>query len=296
MFMDSKFSLVSGIKSGATDAFSLPPLFASVRSNARNGAALAAAAAVSRLVLTPHAATIKSRRASSATFNKVLDSCEELDSKASGGGSEVVSEGRADFEGLGGPNNDADQVGSEMRQSYEKFVEEDNVELDNFQSAAVEVIPKVDASGALSTGGGDRIGEFCLSESDDGQVSNVDNLERVASSSPYVEHYVTSPVSSVNDLNLDDVKDEKVPSSSADEKNDDNAELITLAISEKQSSSSHVSDEGANVVEDSTIVISKTHDSEHVVPQSKYGGVSLAGDYTSSPSNAMEIFDLQPES
>ncbi|XP_024009806.1 vacuolar protein sorting-associated protein 8 homolog isoform X2 [Eutrema salsugineum] len=45
----------------------LPSLFAGVRSNVKPGAALAAAVAASRLVPTPHAAIIKSRRASSAS-------------------------------------------------------------------------------------------------------------------------------------------------------------------------------------------------------------------------------------
>lgn len=55
----------------------LPPsLFRGVRSNAKPGEALAAAAAASRSVPTPHAAAIKSRRAGSGTFQKVLDSGE----------------------------------------------------------------------------------------------------------------------------------------------------------------------------------------------------------------------------
>lgn len=44
----------------------LPPLFSAVRSNAKPGAALAAAAAASRSIPTPHAAAIKSSRTSAA--------------------------------------------------------------------------------------------------------------------------------------------------------------------------------------------------------------------------------------
>lgn len=50
----------------------LPSLFAGVRSNAKPGAALAAAVAASRLVPTPHAAIIKSRRASSSASSELL--------------------------------------------------------------------------------------------------------------------------------------------------------------------------------------------------------------------------------
>lgn len=58
----------------------LPSLFAGVRSNVKPGAALAAAVAASRLVPTPHAAIIKSRRASSASselFQQVSNQDEE---------------------------------------------------------------------------------------------------------------------------------------------------------------------------------------------------------------------------
>ncbi|KAJ6878483.1 hypothetical protein NC652_032102 [Populus alba x Populus x berolinensis] len=70
---------------------SLPSLFGGVRSNAKPGAALAAAAAASRSVPTPHAAAIKSRRLSSGsgTFQTILDIAE---SGSSGGGDqEIVS-------------------------------------------------------------------------------------------------------------------------------------------------------------------------------------------------------------
>lgn len=51
----------------------LPSLFGGVRSNAKPGAALAAAAAASRPLPTPHAAAIKSRRSVSGSLRKFLD-------------------------------------------------------------------------------------------------------------------------------------------------------------------------------------------------------------------------------
>ncbi|XP_021314780.1 uncharacterized protein LOC8055060 isoform X2 [Sorghum bicolor] len=51
----------------------LPSLFRGVRPSPKPGAALAAAAAASRAVLTPHAAAIKSRRSLSAPVEKVLE-------------------------------------------------------------------------------------------------------------------------------------------------------------------------------------------------------------------------------
>ncbi|OEL18589.1 Vacuolar protein sorting-associated protein 8-like protein, partial [Dichanthelium oligosanthes] len=61
----------------------LPSLFRGVRPSPKPGAALAAAAAASRAVLTPHAAAIKSRRSLSAPVEKLLDE---------GSGSEVSEE------------------------------------------------------------------------------------------------------------------------------------------------------------------------------------------------------------
>lgn len=96
------------------DTFSLsrqlPSLFGAVRSNAKPGAALAAAAAASRLIPTPHAAAIKLRREKSST--------EILDPKASIG-SEISYES------------------SEISHSDAKLVEEelklDKLETENFQ-------------------------------------------------------------------------------------------------------------------------------------------------------------------
>lgn len=59
--------------SSSSSSRQLPALFSGVRSNAKPGAALAAAVAASRSVPTPHAAAIKSRRAGSGTVQKVLD-------------------------------------------------------------------------------------------------------------------------------------------------------------------------------------------------------------------------------
>lgn len=56
----------------------LPSLFGGVRSNAKPGAALAAAVAASRALPTPHAAAIKLRRATSESLQKALDDAEAL--------------------------------------------------------------------------------------------------------------------------------------------------------------------------------------------------------------------------
>ncbi|KAA8523376.1 hypothetical protein F0562_009799 [Nyssa sinensis] len=154
----SKNSSISRIPSGeySGDSFllgrnalrSLPPLFGGVRSNVKPGAALAAAAAASRSIPTPHAAAIKSRRANSVTLAKVLET-QELGSKP--GDSEVVSDGGADFEGLGVTSDVTISVGSETRQSDGNLVEEDD-KMGDFLAAAVELAAKVDVREELSGG------------------------------------------------------------------------------------------------------------------------------------------------
>ncbi|KFK30664.1 hypothetical protein AALP_AA6G011700 [Arabis alpina] len=74
----------------------LPSLFAGVRSNVKPGAALAAAVAASRLVPTPHADIIKSRRASSVSselLHQVLGTEEDQEVSSSNGDSVGVAAG-----------------------------------------------------------------------------------------------------------------------------------------------------------------------------------------------------------
>ncbi|KAL6629749.1 hypothetical protein ACP70R_029514 [Stipagrostis hirtigluma subsp. patula] len=100
-------SLVSRTFSGnsASPSKPLPSLFRGVRPSPKPGAALAAAAAASRAVLTPHAAAIKSRRSLSSPVEKFLEegsgseASEELPSNGSleaeveeKGNAEVVAE------------------------------------------------------------------------------------------------------------------------------------------------------------------------------------------------------------
>lgn len=87
-----------------------PWLLGGVRTNAKPGAALAAAAAASRSMPTPHAAAIKSRRsAGSGSFQKVVEAA-ELGER---------SEGGSNF------NGDSNAVGSETTPSNSNEVEED---------------------------------------------------------------------------------------------------------------------------------------------------------------------------
>uniref|UniRef100_A0A453SZ34 Uncharacterized protein n=3 Tax=Aegilops tauschii subsp. strangulata TaxID=200361 RepID=A0A453SZ34_AEGTS len=95
-------SLVSRTFSNAAASSSrpLPSLFRGVRPSPKPGAALAAAAAASRAVLTPHAAAIRSRRTASAPIEKLLDQASEAEEVADKASEEVV--GRVTEETVGG--------------------------------------------------------------------------------------------------------------------------------------------------------------------------------------------------
>ncbi|PWA87262.1 Clathrin, heavy chain/VPS, 7-fold repeat-containing protein [Artemisia annua] len=123
---ESKFSSVSrmNMNSGGESVGvvrQLPPLFGSVRSSAKPGAALAAAAAASRSVPTPHAAAIKLRRE------------------------------RSSVEGLGLDRKVS--VGSEI--SYESGANSESSHLDkvvDLESVPVESSESFEVSGEVSTG------------------------------------------------------------------------------------------------------------------------------------------------
>ncbi|KAI9093990.1 hypothetical protein K1719_026988 [Acacia pycnantha] len=103
-------------------------LFPGVRSNAKPGAALAAAAAASRSIPTPHAAAIKSRRAGSGNLQKVQDSG-ELNSTI-GDDSDISS------------NSDLSVAGLYLSKSSEKSEEVDE-KLDDYRSSEVNHIDQV---------------------------------------------------------------------------------------------------------------------------------------------------------
>ncbi|XP_037445372.1 uncharacterized protein LOC119314796 isoform X2 [Triticum dicoccoides] len=100
--------------SSTSSARPLPSLFRGVRPSPKPGAALAAAAAASRAVLTPHAAAIKSRRTASAPIEKLLD-------EGSGSGSEA-SEGI-----LSAGNFEAEEVAEKVSEEVVARVTEEAV-------------------------------------------------------------------------------------------------------------------------------------------------------------------------
>lgn len=127
----------------------LPSLFGGVRSNAKPGAALAAAAAASRSVPTPHAAAIKSRRA--VSLQKVMDTGEsnsvvgddhEIVSNSSTGDSIGVATERSRSDGKLG--EEADNPGD-----FKSYLEDEISTRERNLETTTEVFPSKDLAGEV---------------------------------------------------------------------------------------------------------------------------------------------------
>ncbi|KAK3004785.1 hypothetical protein RJ639_020124, partial [Escallonia herrerae] len=285
--IESKLSLTSRLKSreyssdsilssGRNVLPSLPPLFGGARPNAKPGAALAAAAAASRSIPTPHAAAIKSRRASAATLQKALENI-ELGAKASvGDHAEVLLDSGAEFERLGVSNGDSSAAGSDSSQQDGKLVEED-CNWDTFLSAVVES-DGVSIKGTQTEGSPvSRVAE-----------SKIDCVEQLSSTSN-LEPHVTS-ISAEESQNLDDSNHKDVQSSFADE--NDEVSSVVMAASElvdKGSPSSQGSDESRKVEAD--VALAETYNLENVKPVSLAGEASLAGEDSTALNDGTELLE-----
>ncbi|XP_043698874.1 vacuolar protein sorting-associated protein 8 homolog isoform X2 [Telopea speciosissima] len=116
---------------------SFPSLFGGVKSNPKPGAALAAAAAASRSIPTPHAAAIKSKRANSGILETVLHTeAQQLDLPVGDPGMRL--DGSLDFESSAHSVDDVSNGdGSGIAQLDEKFIQE-NEGIAEFQSVMAE--------------------------------------------------------------------------------------------------------------------------------------------------------------
>ncbi|OMO82357.1 hypothetical protein COLO4_23048 [Corchorus olitorius] len=129
--------------SSSSSSKQLPTLFGGVRSNVKPGAALAAAAAASRSIPTPHAAAIKSRRAGSGgVLQKVLDSDDYEVSSLNGESAGVSSESSISGEKLEIDDyNDTNKMGDfQSADTHENdFDENSNKEVTELDNDTVSV-------------------------------------------------------------------------------------------------------------------------------------------------------------
>ncbi|XP_052171048.1 uncharacterized protein LOC127787181 [Diospyros lotus] len=281
-------SFTLGGRRSALHAF--PPLFGGVRSTAKPGAALAAAAAASRSIPTPHAAAIKSRRAISSTFRDGL--LEEL-------GLEVVDSEFSLSEAAGS----FDGAGCEVSQSDVQLVEKD-VHYDDSQSIGGELTTNGEVNGEIfsreqeiretsNESGGAPSVEQTQEEPAQGttvDLLRINNSNQVLSSS-YMGPHIDHPPKTGQDLDLDlkektsalipkDFKDERVPSPAADEICCGDVSDLTAASEsrEKGITSSPRSENGRKTEDELAIVASETSEPGWTTPHSRVGGTSLAED------------------
>ncbi|KAJ9171579.1 hypothetical protein P3X46_014929 [Hevea brasiliensis] len=182
----------------------LPSLFGGVRSNAKPGAALAAAAAASRSVPTPHAAAIKSRRA--VSLRKVMDTGKS--SSLVGDDHEIVSNSST---------GDSVVAATERNRSDGKLAAEDD-NAGDYQSALEDEISARDRNLETTT-------EVFPSKDLAGEVEAADKMEELRETS-YEQDATTSISNSTVYLHLDDGsknlgsddrKDETIATVSSDE-------------------------------------------------------------------------------
>ncbi|XP_010522886.1 PREDICTED: vacuolar protein sorting-associated protein 8 homolog isoform X2 [Tarenaya hassleriana] len=212
--------------STSSSARQFPSLFAGVRSNAKPGAALAAAVAASRSVPTPHAAIIKSRRASGGSRQDVLDDGEfvsggaeeEREVSSSNGDSVGVDAGSVyEFRSSGGesPREHGDS-GEGIASQEKKEAELTEV---GASDTAQELTDAHDALGnskpelVISSSCCDVEGDFALQQDSATLEAGVTDEDSVKDDSMYVA--TTEVVSESRHLNDSDEK--SIPSSPSDD-------------------------------------------------------------------------------
>ncbi|KAF2315163.1 hypothetical protein GH714_038299 [Hevea brasiliensis] len=216
----------------------LPSLFGGVRSNAKPGAALAAAAAASRSVPTPHAAAIKSRRA--VSLRKVMDTGKS--SSLVGDDHEIVSNSST---------GDSIVAATERNRSDGKLAAEDD-NAGDYQSALEDEISARDRNLETTT-------EVFPSKDLAGEVEAADKMEELRITN-YEQDATTSISNSTVYLHLDDGsknlgsddrKDEMIATVSSDE----DSKFVDVNDScEVDSVSSRDDDHGNSISEISELV------------------------------------------
>ncbi|KAL2231217.1 UNVERIFIED_CONTAM: hypothetical protein Sindi_1716100 [Sesamum indicum] len=194
----------------------LPQLFGTgaIRSNAKPGAALAAAAAASRSITTPHATAIKLRRATTGVLKKsVSETTEKIaasdDSSLSP--SAVASRVSENGSDAGAYLESLDYSATQGNKSHE----EEEVKLEQFLMGNTNVdSPKTDAGGGYSAG--DRVQENFDKVAEDAtncktlsEAADVNGKSRVDEDDeckmPTSESQKASPIENEKDLALDKV-------------------------------------------------------------------------------------------
>ncbi|KAK3152034.1 hypothetical protein QOZ80_2BG0153450 [Eleusine coracana subsp. coracana] len=192
---DTLSSLVSRTFSGngASSSKPLPSLFRGVRPSPKPGAALAAAAAASRAVLTPHAAAIKSRRSVSAPVDKLLEEgsgSEASEELPSPGGLEAEVEEKGNVE-VSAEATEQTAAGSGVEELEEEKHEEVGIEENSapkilLEASTVDPVVKEDFSGLEETVEDSNLAETDQDENQSRVISE-ENEDNHIADDDYVE-------------------------------------------------------------------------------------------------------------
>lgn len=228
----------------------LPSLFGGVRSNAKPGAALAAAAAASRSVPTPHAAAIKSRRLSSGsgTFQTILDIAE---SGSSGGGDHEIVSNSSNGDSIERFQSQSEEKMGGLFQSATAENAIPNTEEDLKISRESEGEPVFQIEGEVRLGddsGQDMLHNTGSTANSDANLNLDDENAACVSKDKFVEVSDSSEVDIINLNNVDSFKDEAVKGEgnnleeNMDEVKDDGVGVFTIDDGDDASSMSDISE------------------------------------------------------
>ncbi|XP_077245678.1 transducin family protein / WD-40 repeat family protein [Tasmannia lanceolata] len=274
---DSLFSL------GRSNSRPLPPLFGSIKQNPKPGAALAAAAAASRSIPTPHAAAIKFRRANSGALQKLL----------------LRSQGSVDSigdlysgvdEGLGHSDDVSDVIGSGISLLDGKLVDQD----DRVENSSSD---KLGIGGLRSEeiSGGDEVGEI-LTESDRFQSIKEVHTEEVESVRE--EEIGVSSNDHLVDLNSLDTGatvEQQISGNDTACEVDESSEFSTPAVFEKDIASSPGNENVSVVDENLTLSGFEKHKFENDESSDlKDGEVRIGGVESNLGNDKNELFEETP--
>lgn len=221
-----------------------------MRSNAKPGAALAAAAAASRSVPTPHAAAIKSRRLSSGsgTFQTILDIAE---SGSSGGGDQEIVSNSSNGDSIERFQSQSEEKMGGLFQSAtaENAIPNTEEDLKISRESEGEPVFRIEGEVRLSDDSGQDMLHNTGSTSNSDAYLNLDD-ENAASVSKdkFVEVSDSSEVDIINLNNVDSFKDEAVKGEgnnleeNMDEVKDDGVGVFTIGDGDDASSMSDISE------------------------------------------------------
>uniref|UniRef100_A0ACD5Z2U5 Uncharacterized protein n=2 Tax=Avena sativa TaxID=4498 RepID=A0ACD5Z2U5_AVESA len=224
----------------ASSSRQLPSLFRGVRPSPKPGAALAAAAAASRAVLTPHAAAIKSRRTASAPIEKLLD--EGSGSEASEGipstgnsEAEVVAEkvseevaARVTEETVGGSRG----VELEEDKHGEVGIGENSETLESVESGDVDSVAAENANEHEQVGG-DNVAETDQVASQIGLVDEENSDEKTIDESLVESDEILDQAGAVSEEKADDKQEVERSDTDLEEQQVESESIIDKVIEEK---------------------------------------------------------------